>query len=450
MAYTKIHPIKVFLKDALEYIMDKEKTDGQLLVSGHGCTPQTANWEFRLQHEIAKDKVGDYYNSNSSTLAYHLIQSFKPEEVTPETAHEIGKKLADELYRGKYQYVITTHIDKGHIHNHIMINATNLESHRKLNLKKGYPFVVWEKSNEICKEYDLSTIEPSYKREKGKTHYEWQHEKAGTSYKAQLKIAIDEAILSAKNYEELLDLLKQKGYLYIKRGNTISFKRDDQKKATRLSSLGKEYTEEKIAQRIAALLEEENKDFITNVSRAAEGKGFYNNQYELKRLAATIAILQQNDIHSFDIMEMKIAETEVSMEELKETLNQMKERMTQYNVLIDKLELYQRLKPIAENYDKAMMKKTYYNKHKDKLEMYYALEKKLKSAGVNPETLQLAGVLMQQKELLERQKEIQEQYKATKNQLYELQRTNDHVKQILKPNYQENKSGIEKQKKEER
>ena len=132
MAITKIHAIKSTLGKALAYIENPDKTDGQMLVSGYNCEPQTASIDFEMTAVLAH-KARNLKRKRSTNLAYHLIQSFSPEDaVTPEQAHELGKKLAFEYTGGKYEYVVATHIDKGHIHNHIMINAVSFYDYKKL------------------------------------------------------------------------------------------------------------------------------------------------------------------------------------------------------------------------------------------------------------------------------------------------------------------------------
>ena len=132
MAITKIHAIKSTLGKALDYIENPDKTDGQMLVSGYNCEPQTASIDFEMTAVLAH-KARNLKRKRSTNLAYHLIQSFSPEDaVTPEQAHELGKKLAFEYTGGKYEYVVATHIDKGHIHNHIMLNAVSFYDYKKL------------------------------------------------------------------------------------------------------------------------------------------------------------------------------------------------------------------------------------------------------------------------------------------------------------------------------
>ena len=123
MAVTKIKPIKSTLKKALDYIQNPNKTDGKMLVSSFGCSYETADIEFGFTLSQALDR--------GNNLAHHLIQSFEPGEVDYEKAHEIGKQLADAVTKGQYEYVLTTHIDKGHIHNHIIFCAVNFVDYHK-------------------------------------------------------------------------------------------------------------------------------------------------------------------------------------------------------------------------------------------------------------------------------------------------------------------------------
>ena len=135
MAYLKIFPIKVTDKKALDYITNPDKTDEKLLVSSFGCSPETADLEFSMTREMAKKNGMD----KGDNLAFHLIQSFKPREVDAETVHRLGQQFADEVLKGKYEYVISTHVDKNHIHNHIIFNAASFVDHHGKHLSFRAP-----------------------------------------------------------------------------------------------------------------------------------------------------------------------------------------------------------------------------------------------------------------------------------------------------------------------
>ena len=202
MAVTKTHPIKSTLKAAIDYICNPEKTDGKLLVSSYGCAAETADIEFAWTRRHAIDK--------GMNLGRHLIQAFQPGEVTPEQAHEIGMELAKEILGGKYEFVLTTHIDKDHVHNHLIFNAVSFADHKHYHSNKRSYHDIRRTSDRLCKEHGLSVIIPG--QDKGKSYIEHQAAQNGTSYKAKLKAAIDRLLPACSNLEELLRRLQREGY----------------------------------------------------------------------------------------------------------------------------------------------------------------------------------------------------------------------------------------------
>ena len=241
MAVTKIKPIKSTLSKALDYIQNPDKTDGKMLVSSFGCSYETADIEFEYTLSQALGK--------GNNLAFHLIQSFEPGEVDYETAHKIGKQLADAVTKGQHEYVLTTHIDKGHVHNHIIFCAANFVDHHKYNSNKRSYYGIRNMSDKLCRENGLSVVVPG-KGSKGKSYAEYQAEKTGTSWKGKLKVAIDALIPQVSSFEELLQRLQAAGY-EVKPGKYISCRAPGQERFTRLKTLGADYTEEAIRERIA-------------------------------------------------------------------------------------------------------------------------------------------------------------------------------------------------------
>ena len=248
MAYTKIHAIKATVDKAIEYICNPDKTDEQIYVSSYACAPETAAIDFKY--------TLDHCRENSPNKAYHLIQAFAPGEVGYEEAHRIGKELADKVLEGKYSYVVTTHIDKGHIHNHIIFCAAdNIEYNKYHDCTQTY-HRIRHLSDKLCKKHNLSVIIPG--GERGKKYKEWQSEQNGSTWKTQLRRDINFCIKSASTYEEFLLLMRAKGYEI--KGETfgeeavkyISFRPLDKERFVRGSarSLGKEYTKERIRERI--------------------------------------------------------------------------------------------------------------------------------------------------------------------------------------------------------
>ena len=228
MAVTKTHPIKSTLKAAIDYICNPDKTDGRLLVSSFGCTAETADIEFAWTRRHAIDK--------GTNLGRHLIQAFEPGEVTPEEAHRIGMELAREVLGGKYEFVLTTHIDRDHVHNHLIFNAVSFQDHRHYHSNKRSYHFIRRTSDRICKEHGLSVIVPG--RDKGKSYIEHQAEQNGTSYKAKLRAAIDRLLPGCADLEDLLRRLQREGY-ELKRGKYISARAPGQERFTRSEDPGR-------------------------------------------------------------------------------------------------------------------------------------------------------------------------------------------------------------------
>jgi hypothetical protein len=176
-----------------------------------------------------------------------LIQSFAPGEVTPEQAHEIGKKLAAEILKGEYAFVMATHVDRGHVHNHFVWCAANVVTHKKYRSNKNTYHEIRNVSDRLCKENELSVIIPTSKY--SKNYVNANPDNTTQSWKSKLQAAIDNLIPQAKDFEELLKLMEAQGYK-IKRGKHISFSAEGQERFTRAKSLGEDYTEEAIRRRI--------------------------------------------------------------------------------------------------------------------------------------------------------------------------------------------------------
>ena len=180
MAVTKIHPIKSSLRSALTYVLEGKKTSQGLLVSSFACSPETADIEFNftLSHCMHK----------GNNLAFHLIQSFKPGETDPETAHKIGIELANRFLKNQYEYVLSTHVDKDHIHNHLIFCAANFLDHRKFVSNRRSYYQIRKLSDRLCQDFGLSVVIPS--EEKGKAYKEYLSHQTGTSWKTDLRRAI--------------------------------------------------------------------------------------------------------------------------------------------------------------------------------------------------------------------------------------------------------------------
>lgn len=256
MAIAKIHAIKSTVKKSIDYITNPDKTilpDGTQLVSSFGCATETADIEFNLTANLANELNGDYSKTGgANNLAYHMVQSFALEDnkkVTPEEIHELGKQFVERFLQGKHEYVIATHVDKGHIHNHIIFNATSHKDYKKFR-SQPYKTVakIREISDKICEENGLSVIQT---KGIGKSYKEWQITKSGEiTWKDTIKNKIDEIIPKVNSFKEFVSQMKSAGF-DVKQGKHISFKAPEQERYVRGKRIGENYTKDKIIERIS-------------------------------------------------------------------------------------------------------------------------------------------------------------------------------------------------------
>lgn len=243
MATTKIHPIKTKVNDAINYVLDKDKTLDTSLVSTYGCDKETAISDFNLVLNNTKA-------TNRSVTAQHLIQSFKPGEVDINTAHEIGIRLADEFLKGRYQYVLATHVDKEHIHNHIIINQVSFVDFKSFKSKRENVYKIREINDDLCAEYGLSVIR-NIDKNKERIDPKYSRGKYKNSFRSQLKNDIDNTIKYALDYDDFIRILTE-DYIINLNGKYTTFKHksSDQVRPIRMERLGASYTKNMIDFRI--------------------------------------------------------------------------------------------------------------------------------------------------------------------------------------------------------
>ena len=448
MAVTKIKPIKSTLSKALDYIQNPDKTDGKTLVSSFGCSYETADIEFEYTLSQARQK--------GNNLAFHLIQSFEPGEVDCEKAHAIGKQLADATTKGQHEYVLTTHIDKGHVHNHIIFCAVNFVDYHKYNSNKRSYYGIRNMSDKLCRENGLSVVVPG-KGSKGKSYAEYQAEKTGTSWKGKLKIAVDTLIPQVASFEELLQRLQAAGY-EIKTGKYISCRAPGQERFTRLKTLGADYTEEAIKERIAgkrtkaAKAPKEQRGVsllidIENSIKAQESRGYeqWAKIHNLKLAAKTMNFLTEHKIEQYADLVSRIEEVNAENEKTADALKSVEKRLADMAVLMKHVTTYQKTKPVYEAYRRAKDKDAYRAKQESSLILHEAAVKTLKAAGVT----KLPNLAAMQEEYgkLQAQKEaLYADYGKLKKQVKEYDVIKQNIDNILRQGKEpERKKGKERE-----
>ena len=432
MAITKIHPIKVNLKAALDYIENPDKTDDKMLVSSFGCSYETADIEFQMLLDQAFKK--------GNNLAHHLIQAFEPGETTPEQAHEIGRQLADEVLQGKYPYVLTTHIDKGHLHNHIIFCAVDMVQQRKyISNRRSYAYIR-RTSDRLCKENGLSVVKPG--KDKGKSYAEWDAQRKGKSWKAKLKIAIDAAIPQARDFDGLLRLMEAQGY-EIKHGKFISFRTPGQERFTRCKTLGEDYTEERITQRIRGIAIDRGprrrsageislRIALEDSIKAQQSAGYarWAKVHNLKQAAKALNFLTEHQIESYEGLESRLNEISAANDEAAAALKAVERRLGDMALLIKHISTYKQLRPVALELRQAKDKAAFRREHESQLILYEAAAKALKEAGVK-KLPNLYALKTEYKKLDGERERLSEQYNEVKKELKEYGIIKQNVDGIL-------------------
>ncbi len=386
MAITKTHPIKSTLKAAIDYICNPDKTDGKLLVSSFGCTAETADIEFGWTRRHSIDKG---YN-----LGRHLIQAFAPGEVSPEEAHEIGMELAREVLGGKYEFVLTTHVDKGHIHNHLIFNAVSFVDHKHYHSNKRSYHEIRRASDRLCEAHGLSVIIPG--PDKGKSYIEHTAAKAGTSYKAKLKATIDHLIPASTSLEDILARLQQEGY-EIKRGKYISCRVPEQERFARLKTLGMDYTEEAITARIAGGIrpskQPKQRDGsvsllidIQNNIKAQQSAGFthWAKLNNLKQAANTMNFLTEHKIDSYGQLEDRLSALTEKRDTAHAEIKSIEARSAELALVMKHASTYRKLKPIYDQYKRSGDKEKFLRGHESEIILFEAAARELKRLGAVP------------------------------------------------------------------
>jgi len=458
MARTEIHPIKSTLRKALDYICNPEKTDEKILISSYGCEPETADLEFAYTLSGSVGRKGN-------NLAHHLIQSFDPGEVSYEEAHQIGRELADKVLQGKYEYVLTTHIDKNHVHNHLIFCAANFADHHKYVSNNKTRYHIRNISDRLCREHNLSTIIPGKGQDKGfieyskdgervirpakgrgKSRAEYNAEKRGASWKARLQKAIDGYIELSGDFEDMLKRMEADGYT-IKRAKYTSYKLPGQGRFTGGPTLGAEYTDERIKERIAGLVKapkrkpvqlQDDKKIslvidIENSIKAQQSKGYEHwvKLYNLKQTAKTVTFLQENNLLSYAQLQSKIAEVQTLYGDTAETLKGVEQRLSDMALLIKHMENYRRTLPVYQEYRQAGNKDRFYRQNESALIVHEAAKKALRELGIDGKLPSLAELKKEHDRLTQEKTLLYREYGSLKKQVKEYDTINTNIDQIL-------------------
>ena len=427
------------MSKAIAYILNPEKTDEKLLVSSYGCASETAAREFEWTRKIAEQKGMNPVR----IIARHVIQSFEIGEVTPELAHEIGKQFADEILGGKYEYVLTTHIDKDHVHNHLIFNAVDFVNYHAYKSYKRIYYDMREVSDRLCKENGLSVIPPS--QNKGMGYKEYTEAKRGTSWKQKLKQTIDRLVITAKDYDDFLRLMQEAGY-EIKTGKYISFRAEGQERFTRSKTIGENYTEERIKERIAGRTPRRSQrqttpkgiSLIGDIQeriRLIDSKGYEHKAKLtiLKEAARTLNYLTDNNLLQYADLEKKVEDVHSSYDRTGKELKGVEARLREVQPLIKNISNYQRLKPVYDAFQKAKDKPGFKAKHEAELVIFEAARSTLLAMQGDEKLPSLKTLQAQQQRLLDEQQRLYDERAKLKKEVKQIETIKSNVDTFLAP-----------------
>ena len=364
----------------LNYIMNPTKTNGGALISSHACMPETAADEFMLFRQEHQANTGR--TQENEVIGYHVRQAFKPEEITPEVANEIGNELASRMTDDQFAYVVATHIDKHHIHNHIILCSTDLEGQHKYRDVKQSAKDLAQINDSLCMEHDLSVIQNP--QDKTVTYDKWQGNQRRFTHRDELRMIIDAALrMQPDGFDALMQLLEDVGCL-IKRGAQISIKPPEGKRYIRLDTLGSEYDEASLRRTLARdhvhipkiprgdFTESQVKRLIDIEAklRAGRGKGYqvWAERNNIDAKAQMIIFLKDHHISSVEELNDQIQELTDQQKELKASIREKQNRMKEINRQRQTIRDYSRTKEVYTQYRESGWSVKFYQEHRQEIE----------------------------------------------------------------------------------
>lgn len=427
---TKGYKISSTLSDRIDYGLNPLKTDEGRLVSSFACDPETAVAQFTLSKNQYAQFTGRTQKNN--VIAYQLRQSFAPGEITPEEANKIGYELAERLLKGNFAFVVATHVDKAHIHNHIYFNSTSLDCKRKYRNKIRSIKHIARLSDLICIEHQLSVVSNPEKRNTAYNH--WEGYNKYSSLRDLLRADIDEVLENKpKDFDDFISQMIEKGYS-IKFGKHISFSHSRQRKNIRLRSLGTGYSEEEIKSIIStkgkakSQKEKKNEKQKTNLlidvqQKIAEGKGKgYENWakvFNLKQMAKTVLYLQENGFSDYDELANKTDDMTSRINELMAEIRSSEKRIKELKVLREHIINYHNTRKIFAQYKASGYSKKFLAEHEPEIILHRAAKKKFDELGIK-KLPDIKSINKEYAELSDKKDKAYTEYRSLKDEHREL------------------------------
>jgi len=438
------------LHDRLKYDQKEEKTKDGELVSSYMCSPETAAEEFEMGKLLYETATGRSQPQGRNIIAYRIIQSFKPGEITPEEANKLGYELAMKFTKGKHQFVVSTHVDKAHIHNHVEFNSTNLECDGKFNNYKNSSFALRRLNDQICREHGYSVIEnPMAGRERNHSALRYQEKaaaKRGRSFKERLRQTIDRALPGCGDFEGFLSRMRSEGYEVRRRGKSLEFRAPGQERFTRSFRLGDGYTEEALRDkitgvRVQAAGETKRPAAVRGVNllvdiqakmQAGKGKGYerWAKVFNLKEAAKTLNFLVEHGVTDYGELEARADAAGQKFDSLSLRIRQLEGRMAENAQLKTHIINYSKTREVYKEYKKSRHKKEYLAGHAEEIARHEAAKAAFDALEGKP-IPKVAQLSEEYAALLAEKKECYEEYKAARKDMIDYQNAKQNVDRIL-------------------
>ena len=450
MHHLKGKSIKQCLKDRIEYSLNPVKTENGEYVSFYECTPESVVEEFALSKREYEHITGR--RQQRGVIAYMIRQSFKPGEIEAKEANSVGYELAMRFTKGKHMFFVATHIDRDHVHNHIIFNSTTLDCTRKFKNFFLSGRAVQKLSDLICIENSLSVIEPKPYSERIKMN----RYKDSVSKRDIIRKDIELALLQKpKNLEEILKILSGKGY-EVKYGKHIAVKKKEDKRFLRLDSLGPGYTQQDLKDSFVkeVRIRKKRKGYQRSLSllidvqeKLKEGKGggytHWAKVFNVKQMAQTILFLQEHDFESFEQLDKATNETIKKFHEVSAQLKYMEKQIGDSKELKKQIINYSKTREIYVEYRKAGYSKKILEAHREEIEMHKATKEFFDKLG-NAKIPRVKELNQQISESYDKRKNIMEEYYKLKEEMRKMMVVRENVKKIVNENIKIREHMIEK------
>ena len=432
------------LHDRTAYALNPDKTNGGELVSAYQCNPQIADAEFLFSKRQYYAHTGR--TQKNDVIAYQVRQSFKPGEVTPEEANRIGYEFAQRFLKGKHAFIVATHVDRAHIHNHIIWNSTALDCQRKFKDFFHSSMAVHKLSDIICLEHGLSIIEAP-KRVSGDSYDKWLGSKKRPSQRDLIRFAIDDALAQKpKSFDDLLQLLREAGYEIKPRGKDISIRGKNGKGFIRLSSLKAPYTKELLTASIEGdrrhtpkkrpeIISDAEPSLLVDIDqKLREGKGTgyakWASNFNLKQMAQTLSFLTENKMLAYSDLKKAAEGATERFDELTDEIKAAEQRMAEIAALRTHILNYIKTREVYVSYRKAGYSKKFRAEHESDILLHQAAKKAFDELGLK-KLPTVKSLNAEYSELVERKKKAYAEYREARERMRELQIHKANVDMLL-------------------